>query len=517
MLTDLTLTPIAETLWKLASKRASGDLQVRSGKIAKTVFLDHGRIVFAASNLKKDRLGEALIALGRITGEQFERASALMKGDRRRRFGEALVHAGVMDKAELGRSVARQVRRIVASLFEYTEGLAIFEERRCVIPLEYMVSLSAHHLLFDGIRRMKSQPLVLAGVGNLDRRVTLAAVSPFPFDPDDCDALESQILEDARRPVTLRRLAWVPGGLKLERLRAVYALLRGGLLQEAETAQGGAQPPVQMETGTFLLSALQRKPDITSREAIRQEVDEELERSTHVDRAAWLRVSSRAPREELVKALEEKLERYHALLDAVGDDAELGTDIEVILGRVSGMIRLARQPSPTAPTPEPTPERAPVPAPAPAPETPKPAATESIPAPGGFEGSARVELLLMEGQVRMQVADYANAVRVFARLVDLAPDVPAHYLRLAVAMACNPATRKAAERAFHEAVRLDPNNADLHYQFGQYYQGMRVHSRAISEFRAAVAIDPRHKLARQELEALSPKDSALTSLKKLFR
>src|SRR5215468_12480026 len=117
MLTDLATTPIAETLRQLSATRKSGDLQVRSGKMVKTVFFDHGRLVFAASNLKKDRLGESLVALGRITDEQFNQATALMKGDRKQRFGEALVTAGVMDKDELGKSVARQVKRIATSIF----------------------------------------------------------------------------------------------------------------------------------------------------------------------------------------------------------------------------------------------------------------------------------------------------------------------------------------------------------------------------------------------------------------
>ena len=46
--------------------------------------------------------------------------------------------------------------------------------------------------------------------------------------------------------------------------------------------------------------------------------------------------------ESLVR-LEDKMERYHALLDAVADDRELRTDIELILGRASTMLRLARQ------------------------------------------------------------------------------------------------------------------------------------------------------------------------------
>ena len=122
-------------------------------------------MVFAASNLKKDRLGEALVALGRITDEEFSRVSALMKGDRKRRFGEALVASGVMDKSEMGTAVARQVRRIVVSLFELAEGAASFEERRCTIPLEYMVSVSVSRILYEGIRLMKNQELIQAALG----------------------------------------------------------------------------------------------------------------------------------------------------------------------------------------------------------------------------------------------------------------------------------------------------------------------------------------------------------------
>jgi tetratricopeptide (TPR) repeat protein len=518
VLSDLALQPISETLRKLSAQRASGDLQIRSGKAVKTVFFDHGRIVFAASNLKKDRLGEALVSLGRITDEQFEAASALVRADRKRRFGEALVQAGVLDKGELGRSVAKQVNHIVVSLFSMSEGVCAFEERPSAIPLDYMVSLSLHRLLYDGIRTMKSRELVVAGLGELDRRVTLAEVPAFSFDPSACPPEEVDILEHARRGATLRRLAWEPGGLALPRLRAVYALLAGGILQETAGAAKVAalfEPVVQMETGTFLLSALQRRPDPSGRQVIRQEVDAELERSARLDRETWLKVSRQAPREELVRALEEKMERYHSLLDAAGDDEALKTDLEVILGRASAMLRLARQdpePAPAAPGSPPAEGPAP-PAAAPA----KPAAPASIAATGAMVGDAQIEHLLMEGEVRMTVSDYLNAAKVYTRLVSLQPEVAAHRVRLAIALASSPRTAKQAEREFLEALRLDPDNADVHYQFGLYYKVMKQRARALGEMQTAVRLNPRHRLAREELEVLAPKDSALINLKKLFK
>jgi len=544
MLIDLSTTPIAGTLRALSAERKSGDLHIRSGKIVKTVFFDHGRIVFAASNMKKDRLGEALVAFGQISEQDFDKATALMKGDRRRRFGEALVQAGALDRKEVGRSVARQVKRIVVSIFEFAEGVASFEERKCTIPLEYMVSVSIHRILYVGIKLMKSRDLILTGLGNLDRWVVLAGVPPFPFGLRKCSAEELDVLEQAKRRVTLRRLAWSEGGLGLSRLRTTYSLLASGVLEEADKPEGKAaqaEPIVHMETSTFLLSALQGRPDPSGQEAIRHEVNEELQRSARLDRETWLRVSRSAPKDELAKALEEKMERYHALLQAVGTDSDLRTDIELILGRASTMLRLARQvpAAPAAGARKDAKETAPV-------ELPTAASTESLPLPptaalaetaaepppapppshqdganfrtGGLtDPTARLEHLLMEAHVRMTVADYANAVKVYEEVVDLAPRVAAYRNRLAVAMACYPRTAKQAEREFLEATRLEPDNADLHYQFALYYKAMKVRSRAVAELRTAVRLDPQHKQARQELESLSPKDSALTSLKNLFR
>jgi tetratricopeptide (TPR) repeat protein len=585
MLTDVSKNPIAETLRVVSGGLRSGDLQVRSGRMVKTAFFDHGRLVFTASNLRKDRLGEALVEDGRITEEEFNHVSALMRGERRRRFGEALVKAGVMDRYEVGTAVAQQVRRMALSFFELTDGAAIFEERECSIPLEYMISLSIHRLLYDGIRTMKNRDLIMKGLGRLDRQVVLAEVPPFTYEAKVAE--EREVLEMAARRVTVRRLGWAEGGLTLSRLRATYALIASGILRDAEEAPT-SQPTVQTETGMFLLSALHHRPDPSLREAIRKEVEQELGRSSHFDREAWLRVARFAPKAELEKALEEKIERYNALREGVKEDDPLRGDIEVILGRASSALRLAQQAPQTEPLdtlagrraheeaasalektaprrtvpPEdegasssdqpPLPltgelipvdsdtspteadaeletsraEAAPAPGGDPTPDQTHPTHTDpgrragsvaAAPGASAFSGQAQVEHLLMEGEVRMTVSDYANAVKVYDKLVRIEPKVPAFRLRLAIAMACFPRTAKLAERQFFEASRLEPDNADIHYQWGLYYKAMKIKSRAVAEMRTAVRLNPRHPSARQELEALSPRDSALTSLKKLFR
>ena len=72
-----------------ADKARSGALQVASGPSVKTVHFDRGSVRFAASNIRRDRLGESMLAHEFISKEDYARAVLKMKTDRCR-FGEAL-------------------------------------------------------------------------------------------------------------------------------------------------------------------------------------------------------------------------------------------------------------------------------------------------------------------------------------------------------------------------------------------------------------------------------------------
>jgi tetratricopeptide (TPR) repeat protein len=587
-LSDLSATPLAETLRRLSTDQRSGDLKVTSDDGVKIVFFDTGRLVFAASDQRQDRLGEALVDIGRISEREYEAASMLMRL-RHQRFGEALVQSGVMDKNELGRSVAKQVKRIVLSLFTIKDGSAQFDERPCSIPTDYMVNLSLHRVLYEGIRRMGSDELVIRGLGDLSRKVALADVPPFRFSVAACSAEERAILERCReRPTSLMRLVDASGGLTLSVLRAAFALVASGVLR-LEGQEDQPQPVIQADEEGFLLSSLQRRQEDGERVAQRKAIVAELARSADDD---WLALPAGTPPRHARRHVKQKLDQFADMLEQVADDDALRTNVELILGRAYALLRPIEKEIAAVSTAEP--EEAPYPeeprlAAPPDEETTsgngpgeelndlemealtagedEPAGTpvhEQEAATGGYEVDApparepepeppsdipsstepeigivpigesiaaprpkpkkpekpdaeSVDHLLTWGNIQLTISDYASAVRTFAKLVDQAPNVASHHLRLATAMALWPQTAKQAEREFHEAIRLDANNADTRYQLAIYYKTMKLRARALEQLRLALSINPGHARARQELETLSPKDSALTSLKKLFR
>jgi hypothetical protein len=251
--------PLAEVFQRIVRKGRSGDLQVTIPGAVKTVYFDRGFVVFAASDLTSDRLGESLIEAGRISRHEFALASMVMKASKRK-FGETLVEAGIVSEEELGQHVASQVNRIVLSLFSAKSGTYGFDEHSCSIPVGLMVSLSIYRILLEGVRRMTSQRLVLAGLPSLDTRLRIAPEPPFTLDVQKLRPEEKQVLRSAGTGASIAQIVETVGGHKGMALRAAYALLSAGLLESvaAETPTR-ARLRVQEETGTFVLSEIRQK------------------------------------------------------------------------------------------------------------------------------------------------------------------------------------------------------------------------------------------------------------------
>jgi hypothetical protein len=547
---SLSVVPLAEVLRKVAIEERSGDLQIIMGKVIKTIYFDRGFVVFSASNLKRDRLGESLIQLGRINSREFALASALMKTGRRK-FGRALVHAGLMSDEELGRHVALQVNRIINSLFSVTDGVYCFDERDCIIPVELMVSLSVYRIILEGTRRMTSGRLIKAGLPSLNTKVAVANRPPFTFDYGKLNAIEQAVLRAAGTGATLRAVALKVAAHRGRVLRACHGLYAAGLLE----VKGQARAPlkVQEESGVFLLSDLEKKFARIRAANARQEVLMEFDRLGRISETELLGVASEAGAEEIKKAFESRREEWTAKRTLLGYERSLTVKVDKIQARIESAYQNmvggqrsggATDPSFAAglagrpqPPPGPTLEmRSPVLASAKPAGQPRLVASPNPfgaaeQAPGKRLGEAppgetttdpnpasppvRVAPPLSDREKQEKVAellrgvkrcfsekDWEGAASLLFEIVELAPARADYRGMLGMAMFRSAIMRKNAERHFIEALRLEPQNADLHYALGQYYRSFGMEERAITEFRATLRIHPRHEQARKHLQSL---------------
>ncbi len=154
---------LPDLLWALCRSGKTGLIHFKHKDAHKTVYLEDGRIVFAASNKTDDRLGELLLRQGRITLAQLEQSVSQMHDGKR--IGTLLVENDALPAEHLVDGVLLQVKRIVLDLFVWEEGEYHFEEGP--LPTEELITLnvSTGELLLSGIRSIRSFARIRQSVG----------------------------------------------------------------------------------------------------------------------------------------------------------------------------------------------------------------------------------------------------------------------------------------------------------------------------------------------------------------
>ncbi len=151
----------------LHERRWTGTLALTHMGQVKTVVVQKGRLVFASSSDRDDRLGELLLRRGRITVRQYVEASAAL--GQGTRLGAALVEQGALEASDLVKVVVEHTQEVIYSLFPWTEGFYRMKEG---FAGEESITLrmSTPDLILEGIRRIESWSRVERGVGGLEAR-----------------------------------------------------------------------------------------------------------------------------------------------------------------------------------------------------------------------------------------------------------------------------------------------------------------------------------------------------------
>ncbi|HEU5179398.1 MAG TPA: DUF4388 domain-containing protein [Candidatus Polarisedimenticolia bacterium] len=158
---------IPELLFDIHRQATSGRLLLRRMGIQKSLYLQGGSLVFAASTDRDDRLIRSLLRRSRVPLPQ------LLKGldvalRTQRRLGEVLVERGQLTREDLIIAIREQVTDIVCGVFQWTDGTCEFEPG--VAPGAENITLRSHGLemIVEGMRRIESWARVQEVVGGLN-------------------------------------------------------------------------------------------------------------------------------------------------------------------------------------------------------------------------------------------------------------------------------------------------------------------------------------------------------------
>jgi hypothetical protein len=228
---DLSEALVAGEILRVGAEGWSGVLALTQGQVAKRVYFVDGAIAFAASTVEEDRLGAGLFRAGKITEGQF-RAAMRESEESGHPLGHALVGLGYLTHEDLEAAVSVQVERIVLSVLRWTSGALRREPMDRPLPGDLDLDLDTRRLLLLGARQFPDAERLEPSLGTSDRR--LRRVSPWPFDYEALppSPAERAVLSLCTRSVSLADALALPLP-RPQLLRAVYALLAGGLVEDA--------------------------------------------------------------------------------------------------------------------------------------------------------------------------------------------------------------------------------------------------------------------------------------------
>jgi len=128
----------------------TGMVSLVNAGVRKSIYFLEGRLVFAASSLTQDRLGEVLLRGGKISADEYLRLSQRIRGGQR--LGKALVESGVLSPKDLWWAIEHQIKEIVWSIFNWEDGYFHFEADDLPRREKITFDLDVEKLVVEGIR-----------------------------------------------------------------------------------------------------------------------------------------------------------------------------------------------------------------------------------------------------------------------------------------------------------------------------------------------------------------------------
>jgi hypothetical protein len=147
---DLAETPLPRVLATIHRYRVPGVITAQRGTVVKSVFVDDGKIVFAASSDMEDALGSYLARGGLLTPEQLDESSRRIE-ETGRRQGEVLIEMGVLTPERMAAAVLGQVSAILWSIFDWESGDVTFEVGRFRAEEKVQLDLPIDQAIRDGL------------------------------------------------------------------------------------------------------------------------------------------------------------------------------------------------------------------------------------------------------------------------------------------------------------------------------------------------------------------------------
>jgi hypothetical protein len=120
------------------------------------LYFEKGKLLSVVRPQRRERLGELLIRLGKITPQQLAQALQTQQMNNNRPLGQILVEQNVVGQRELQFCIQQQIEETVYELFAWRDGEFKFQAGQKPAPddVQSLVPLPVENLIMEGVRRV---------------------------------------------------------------------------------------------------------------------------------------------------------------------------------------------------------------------------------------------------------------------------------------------------------------------------------------------------------------------------
>ena len=226
---------LPDVIQLLALGQKTGCLAVADRQNFGYIYFENGLITYASIVNRRDRLGDILVASGRITAEQRQEAITAQETFRDKKLGEILVEQGTIERKELVEYIGLQIEEAVYFLFTWTSGTFNFEVGVRPEREDTLVSINPESLLLEGARRIDEWSLIEKKIPSFD---LIFAVEDERLESSDATLSSNQerVLEylDGERDVN--QILEDSGLSEFELGKALYGLITAGFVHRTGTS-----------------------------------------------------------------------------------------------------------------------------------------------------------------------------------------------------------------------------------------------------------------------------------------
>lgn len=165
---------VPEIFQLISSGKRTGTLGLHRHNQSVIVYFKDGNITYAYAPNRRNRLGDRLVAHGKIGAKELQDILLHQRkaGDRRR-LGMILVEKQLAKPEDIEQVLKEQVADTVFSLMTWDEGVFKFYEGRFPTEEDTTLALPTENLILEGIRRADELNRLMTKLPALDKRIRI--------------------------------------------------------------------------------------------------------------------------------------------------------------------------------------------------------------------------------------------------------------------------------------------------------------------------------------------------------